>query len=171
MIRPVPRQLGDLEGMASRTAQEIGVTEWVAQVLPDDKYHYIKGLKEAGHVVAMIGDGLNDAAALAEASVGCCMHKGADMARDAAAVVLSDNDLMALPVLRSLAMATLGRVESNFTFIVAANSILLLGGLLGLSSPALGALLHNSATIAAGVNALRPYSLPQPLDKRIGGDS
>jgi Cu2+-exporting ATPase len=159
---------GDLEGMASRIAQEIGVTEWIAQALPDDKVRYIKSLKEAGHVVAMVGDGLNDAAALAEASVGCCMHTGADMARDAAAVVLSANDLMALPALRALSAGTLNRVQNNFTFIVGANSLLLLGALFGLSSPALGALLHNSATIAAGVNALRPYSLPESIEQTTG---
>lgn len=159
-VKRVIMLTGDLEGMAARTAREIGVTEWVSQVLPDDKFQYIKGLKESGHVVAMVGDGLNDAAALAEASVGCCMRQGADMARDASDIVLSANDLMALPRLRSLATATLNRVRFNFTFIVAVNSALLLGGLLGLSSPALGALLHNSATIAAAVNAIRPYSLP-----------
>ncbi len=69
-------------------------------------------------------------------------------------------DLMALPALRNLATATLGRVQNNFTFIVATNSFLLFRGLLGHSSPALGALLHNSTTIAAAVNAIRPYSLP-----------
>jgi Cu2+-exporting ATPase len=159
-VKRVIMLTGDLDGMASRTARELGVTEWISQALPDDKFNYIKQLKEAGHVVAMVGDGLNDAAALAEASVGCCMRKGADMAQDAADIVLTNDDLMALPALRNLATATLGRVQNNFTFIVAINSILLFRGLLGLSSPALGALLHNSTTIAAAVNAIRPYSLP-----------
>lgn len=164
-VRRVIMLTGDLEGMAARTAGEIGVTEWVSQVLPDDKFRFIKDLKESGHVVAMIGDGLNDAAALAEASVGCCMRQGADMARDASDIVLSSNDLAALPRLRSLAAATLDRVRFNFTFIVGVNSLLLVGGLLGLASPALGALLHNSATIAAAVNAIRPYSLPSTPDQ------
>lgn len=159
-VKRVIMLTGDLDGMASRTARELGVTEWISQALPDDKFNYIKQLKAAGHVVAMVGDGLNDAAALAEASVGCCMRKGADMARDAADIVMTDDDLMALPALRNLATATLGRVQNNFTFIVAINSFLLFRGLLGLSSPALGALLHNSTTIAAAVNAIRPYSLP-----------
>ena len=159
-VKRVIMLTGDLDGMASRLSAEIGVDEWVAQALPDDKVHYIRELKAAGHVVAMVGDGLNDAAALSEASVGCCMHQGADMARDAADIVLVDNNLTVLPTLRSLSSATLVRVRHNFTFIVAVNSLLLLGGLLGRTSPALGALLHNSTTIAAGVNALRPYSLP-----------
>ncbi|MFN2355330.1 MAG: heavy metal translocating P-type ATPase [Desulfopila sp.] len=159
-VKRVIMLTGDLDGMAARTARDLGVTEWISQALPDDKFNYIKQLKEAGHVVAMVGDGLNDAAALAEASVGCCMRKGADMARDAADIVLTNDDLMALPALRNLAAATLGRVQNNFTFIVAINSILLFRGLLGVSSPALGALLHNSTTIAAAVNAIRPYSLP-----------
>lgn len=170
-VKRVIMLTGDLEGMAARTAREIGVTEWVAQVLPDDKFRFIKELKAAGHVVAMVGDGLNDAAALAEASVGCCMRQGADMARDASDVVLSNNDLMTLPALRSLAQATLGRVRNNFAFIVSANSLLLAGGLFGVSSPALGALLHNSATIAAAVNAIRPYSLPPASAQTTGADT
>jgi Cu2+-exporting ATPase len=169
-VQRVVMLTGDLDGMASRTARELGMTEWISQALPDDKFNYIKQLKEAGHVVAMVGDGLNDAAALAEASVGCCMRKGADMARDAADIVLTNDDLMALPALRNLATATLGRVQNNFTFIVAINSILLLRGLLGLSSPALGALLHNSTTIAAAINAIRPYSLPPIPETNPRGD-
>ena len=109
--------------------------------------------------MAMVGDDMNDAAALAEASVGCCMRQGADIARDAADVVLSTNDLTVLPALRALSVATLGRIRRNFAFIVGINSLLLLGGLFGFSSPALGALLHNSGTIAAALNAIRPYAL------------
>jgi heavy metal translocating P-type ATPase len=151
---------GDLDGMAERMAKELGITEWVAQALPDDKFRYIKELKNNGHVVAMVGDGLNDAAALAEASVGCCMRRGADMARDAADIVLSQDDLMALPMLRALATVSLSRVQGNFRFIVGANSLLLLGGLFGITTPALGAFLHNATTVAVAANALRPYSLP-----------
>ncbi len=165
-VKRVVMLTGDLEGMAARMAPEIGVTEWISQVLPDDKFRYIKELKEAGYVVAMVGDGMNDAAALAEASVGCCMRQGADMARDAADVVLSTNDLTVLPALRALSVATLGRIRRNFAFIVGINSLLLLGGLFGFSSPALGALLHNSGTIAAALNAIRPYSLPMIPENR-----
>lgn len=168
-VRRVIMLTGDLDGMAERMARELGITEWVAQALPDDKFRYIRELKRNGHVVAMVGDGLNDAAALAEASVGCCMRRGADMARDAADIVLSDNDLMSLPMLRALATATLSRVQCNFACIVGANSLLLFGGLFGITSPALGALLHNSATVAVAANALRPYSLPH-LDPNTTGE-
>jgi Cu2+-exporting ATPase len=88
------------------------------------------------------------------------MRRGADIARDAADVVLSQNDLMALPMLRALARVSLSRVQGNFGFIVGANSLLLLGGLFGVTSPALGAFLHNATTVAVAANALRPYSLP-----------
>ncbi|TBV83380.1 MAG: heavy metal translocating P-type ATPase [Desulfobulbaceae bacterium] len=168
-VRRVIILTGDLDGMAARSAEELGVTEWMAQALPDDKVNYIKSLKEAGHITVMVGDGLNDAAAIAEASVGCCMHKGADMARDIADIVLTSNNLMALPTLRALAAASLSRIRYNFAFIVGVNSILLAGALVGVSSPALGALLHNSATIAAAINAIRPYTLPQSLAPATGG--
>ncbi len=169
-VRRVIMLTGDLDGMAERMARELGITEWVAQALPDDKFRFIGELKREGHVVAMVGDGLNDAAALAEASVGCCMRRGADMARDAADIVLTHNELMTLPLLRSLATATLSRVQSNFACIVGANTLLLLGGLFGVTSPALGAFLHNSTTVAVAVNALRPYTLPALAANPVGGE-
>lgn len=159
---------GDLDGMAHRTSREIGINEWMAQALPDDKHAFIKKLKAKGHTVVMVGDGMNDTAALAEASVGVCMRKGADMARDIADIVLTTEDLTALPVARALAVETLQRIKYNFTFIVGVNSALLLAGLFGFSPPALGAVLHNSATIAAAINAIRPYKNPIILhDKGI----
>ncbi len=160
---------GDLDGMAERTCKSLGIDEWVAQALPEDKFNYIKKLKEKGHVVAMVGDGLNDAAALAEASVGCCMRRGADMTREVADIVLSDSDLMALPLLRLLAQASLARVRTNFAGIVGANSLLLATGLLGLTTPALGAFLHNASTVAVAVNALRPYTISLPPIEEQGG--
>lgn len=158
---------GDLDGMAHLTAEELGISEWMAQVLPDNKHAFIKGLKEQGHTVVMVGDGMNDTAALAEASVGICMRKGADMARDIADIVLTTEDLTTLPVARALATETLQRIRHNYTFIVGVNSALLLAGLFGFSPPALGAFLHNSATIAAAINAIRPYKQPALL--RNGG--
>ncbi len=170
-VRRIIMLTGDLDGMAERTCAGLGIDEWVAQALPEDKFHYIKKLKENGHVVAMVGDGLNDAAALAEASVGCCMRRGADMAREVADIVLSESELMALPQLRLLAQATLTRVKSNFVFIVGANSLLLAGGLLGLTAPALGAFLHNASTVAVALNALRPYSISLSQIEEQGGPS
>ena len=69
-VKRVIMLTGDLDGMAERMARELGITEWVAQALPDDKFRYIKELKHNGHTVAMVGDGLTDASALAEASGG-----------------------------------------------------------------------------------------------------
>lgn len=162
---------GDLDGMAQRISKSLGIDEWVAQALPEDKFNYIKELKQEGYVVAMVGDGLNDAAALAEASVGFCMHGGADMTREVADIVLARSELIALPKLQILARKSLSRISANFTFIVGANSVLLACGLLGLTSPALGAFLHNASTVAVAANALRPYTVQLPLFSEQGETS
>ncbi|MFP5238876.1 MAG: heavy metal translocating P-type ATPase [Acidobacteriota bacterium] len=147
---------GDLDGMAARISKQLGITEWVAQVLPDEKHRVIEELLAEGHTVAMVGDGLNDAPALARASVGISMHQGADVTREVADVVLTTSDLSALAKARLLAESALTRIKRNYLLIVGVNTLLLAGGLVGRLSPQISALLHNSATLAAAVNALRP---------------
>ncbi|MBI4806853.1 MAG: heavy metal translocating P-type ATPase [Desulfovibrio sp.] len=155
-IKRIIMLTGDLDGMAARTAKELGITEWVSQVLPDEKHQVIEKLIAEGRTVAMVGDGLNDAPALARASVGISMHQGADVTREVADVVLTTGDLLALARARALAQAAFKRVKNNYWLIVGVNTLLLAGGLFGRLTPQLSALMHNGATIAAAVNALRP---------------
>lgn len=155
-IKRVVMLTGDLDGMAARIAKKLGITEWISQVLPDEKHQVIEKLMAEGHTVAMVGDGLNDAPALAKASVGVSMHQGADITREVADVVLTTGDLTALARARKLAKASLGRIRNNYWLIVGVNTALLAGGLFGRLTPQLSALMHNAATIAAAVNALRP---------------
>ncbi|GFK96087.1 putative manganese/zinc-exporting P-type ATPase [Fundidesulfovibrio magnetotacticus] len=152
---------GDLDGMAARISKQLGITEWIAQVLPDEKHRVIEGLMAEGHTVAMVGDGLNDAPALARASVGISMHQGADVTREVADVVLTTGDLTALARARSLARASLARIKTNYLLIVTVNSLLLAGGLFGRLTPQLSAVMHNGATLAAALNSLRPLALPR----------
>ncbi len=156
-IKRVIMLTGDLDGMAARTAAKLGITEWVSQVLPDEKHRVVEELMEQGHTVAMVGDGLNDAAALARASVGISMHQGADVTREVADVVLTTSDLTALVWARDLSRRALARIRDNYWLIVGVNTALLAGGLVGRLSPQLSALLHNGATLAAAVTALRPH--------------
>ncbi|WP_156920882.1 heavy metal translocating P-type ATPase [Fundidesulfovibrio putealis] len=164
-IKRIIMLTGDLDGMAARIAKQIGITEWIAQVLPDEKHRVIEKLLAEGHTVAMVGDGMNDAPALARASVGISMHQGADVTREVADVVLTTGDLTALARSRALAQAALKRIKYNYLLIVSVNTVLLAGGLIGRLTPQLSALMHNGATIAAAVNALRPLSARRALPR------
>jgi Cu2+-exporting ATPase len=155
-VKRVIMLTGDLDGMAARIAGKLGITEWISQVLPDEKHQVIEKLLAEGHTVAMVGDGLNDAPALARASVGVSMHQGADVTREVADVVLTTGDLAALAHARELAHAAFRRVKHNYWLIVGVNTLLLAGGLIGRLTPQLSALMHNGATIVAAMNALRP---------------
>jgi Cu2+-exporting ATPase len=131
-------------------------------MLPEDKRSLVRELKAAGHVVAVIGDGVNDSWALSEADVGVSLSQAADVAREVCDVLLTGHDLRALPVAIDISRAALARISLNFRLIVGLNSGLLLMGLLGLLRPAASALLHNLGTVLAALNAVRPLALPAP---------
>lgn len=151
---------GDHAQAARTVARTLGLTEVHAEVLPDEKTALIRKLQAEGHVVAMIGDGINDSAALAVADVGIAMKHGAEIAREASHVVLLEGRLGALPDAVSISRRALGRVRSNFVFSVGANSVFLGLGLVGLAPASLLALLHNASTVATCMWSLRPYLEP-----------
>ncbi|MDR1048289.1 MAG: heavy metal translocating P-type ATPase [Synergistaceae bacterium] len=146
---------GDNSRVAGHVAEALGIGEVHSQLLPEDKTKIIGGLKRLGKVV-MVGDGINDSPALAAADVGVALRESADIAREAADVVLTENRLHALVDARRLGAGTMRKIKRNYAFIVGANSILLALGLGGALSPAKSALLHNLATVAAGLYSLVP---------------
>jgi Cu2+-exporting ATPase len=159
---------GDSVRAAENVAREVGVDEARAQLLPEDKREIVKSLKgpEGSRRVIMVGDGVNDAPALAAADVSVAMRGGADLAREVADVVLSENRLPALVDARRLSVGAMKKIRRNYAFIIGANSILLALGLGGLITPGLSALLHNLATIGSGVYSLTPIMGKVPRDGR-----
>ena len=147
---------GDNERVARTVAKEVGVDDVRAQLLPEDKTQIIKDLKGSGHVVVMIGDGINDSPALSEADVGVAMKSGADIAREVADVVSMCNELRAILVARRLGEGTMRKIRRNYAWIVGVNSLLLALGVGGIISPTTGALLHNLTTIGAGAYGMMP---------------
>jgi Cu2+-exporting ATPase len=146
---------GDNPRVAGTIAKRVGIDEVRAKLLPEDKARIIKELKGDGLVI-MVGDGINDSPALAAADTGIAMRGAADIARETADVVLSENRMSVLVDLRRLGKGTVEKIHRNFAWIVGTNSLLLALGLGGIITPAMSALLHNASTVASGVHSLKP---------------
>ncbi|MDR0827704.1 MAG: heavy metal translocating P-type ATPase [Desulfovibrio sp.] len=163
-IRRVIMLTGDGELTAASIAAEAGIDEYRARLLPADKAAFVADLKKRGFKVLMVGDGINDSQALSAADAGVSLSGGADLAREVANIVLTDGNLAGLPVARILSRRAITRIRRNFYTSLFWNSIFLAGGLLGLLTPGISALLHNATTTAVAVNTLRPL-LNQERDK------
>lgn len=151
---------GDSFRTACAIAQEVGVDQFQAEVLPEDKANYVAKLKEEGHTVLMVGDGINDSPALSKADVGIAIQDGAAIAQEIADVTLSAESLWELVLLRQIAMALMERIRWNYRFVVGFNGSLILAGLAGLLSPGTSALLHNLSTLAISFHSMGPLQEP-----------
>lgn len=151
---------GDNERTAAAVAEELDLTEYRSGVLPEDKLAFIKAEHTAGRKVMMIGDGVNDAPALAEADVGIAVNEGAAIAREISDITISSDDLHRIVLLRKLSMQLMNRIDNNYRFIVAFNAALIGLGVSGILTPASSALFHNGSTILSGL-----YSTTSLLDE------
>jgi Cu+-exporting ATPase len=114
---------GDTEATAQAVAKAVGIDEVRAGVLPDQKADVVKVLQAQGRRVAMAGDGINDAPALAQADVGIVMGTGTDVAMESAGVTLVKGDLQGIVRARRLSRATMGNIRQNLFFAFAYNSL------------------------------------------------
>lgn len=151
---------GDNERTAAAVAEKLDLTEYRSGVLPEDKLAFIKAEHTAGRKVMMIGDGVNDAPALAEADVGIAVNEGAAIAREISDITISSDDLHRIVLLRKLSMQLMNRIDNNYRFIVAFNTALIGLGVSGILTPASSALFHNGSTILSGL-----YSTTSLLDE------
>lgn len=147
-IKDIVMLTGDSYGAAEITASKLGIDRFEAQVLPEDKHRYVEELKNSGYKVIMVGDGINDAPALAAADVSVAMNDSSDIAREAADITLMSSDLYDLVNLRALSEKLMSRISRNYKFIVTFNTALIILGFTGFISPSLSALLHNTSTMA-----------------------
>jgi manganese/zinc-transporting P-type ATPase C len=155
-VRRIVMLTGDHPGTAAAIAAELGLTEWRAQVLPEDKQAVVRALKADGHTVAVVGDGTNDAPALALADIGIAMGiSGTDVAVETADVALAGDDLRKLLELRDLSRHVVGVIKQNYGMSITVNAAGLAVSAAGALSPVLAAVLHNASSIAVVANSSR----------------
>jgi manganese/zinc-transporting P-type ATPase C len=147
---------GDLDGVAKHVASSVGVTEWKARMLPDDKFDAIQTMRASGRRVAMVGDGVNDASALAIADVGFAMGAGgSDVAVETADVALASDDLRHVADVMDISRRTMRIVRQNYSVALGVNSIGLYLAAAGTINPIIAAVLHNLSTILVVTNSSR----------------
>ena len=145
---------GDSQRTAEAIAAEVGVDDYRAEVLPEDKSDYIRAEQALGRTVIMIGDGINDAPALSLADVGIAIGSGAMIAREVADITIAAEDLTELIFLKKLSDALMRRIQHNYRFVMSFNGALIGLGAFGLMPPGTSAMLHNGSTLLLSMRSM-----------------
>ena len=153
---------GDNEVAAARVAKAAGITEFRANLLPENKHAYVEEMRAAGRRVVMVGDGVNDSPSLSAANVGVAMGNGTAIAKEVADVTLTASDMAALVGLRRLSCELMRRMDTTFAQVMGFNSALLALGIAGIITPQMSSLLHNTSTVAFSVRDARAYDMKAP---------
>lgn len=168
-VRRIAMVSGDREPVARRVAREIGCEEVAAECLPQNKVEFVRQMKARGYRVAVVGDGVNDAPALAAGDMGIAMGAaGSEVALHSATIALMNNDLRRLPFLIKLSRGTRAVINQNFMFGV----VFIIGGLtlasFGLLHPIVAAMLHNVGSLVVVFNSARLVRQGEELDPYHG---
>ena len=153
-IRNTVMMTGDSYRTAEAIARQVGVDQFFAEVLPEDKANFVQKAKAEGHTVVMIGDGINDSPALSAADIGIAINSGAAIAREIADVTIKADSLEELVALKAIANSLQKRVHANYRFVLTFNSALIALGALGILQPASSAMLHNLSTIGISLKSM-----------------
>lgn len=147
-IDKIVMMTGDSERTAKAVAEKLGIDEYHAEVMPEDKAMFIEKMQTDGNFVIMVGDGINDSPALSKADVGIAISSGAAIAREIADITVSNDDLNSLVTLKEISNLLMARIRSNYRSIMSFNSALIVLGVLGVIPPTTSAFLHNASTLA-----------------------
>jgi cation-transporting P-type ATPase C len=154
---------GDHDGVAQHVAVSVGVTEWRARLLPEGKFEAIRAMRASGRRVAMVGDGINDASALAVADVGFAMGAGSDVAVETADVALASDDLRHVADVLDISRQTMRVVRQNYGIALGVNSVGLYFAAVGTINPIIAAVLHNLSTLLVVFNSSRLIGYEPPI--------
>jgi Cu+-exporting ATPase len=152
---------GDTSSRVSAVAKELGIEKYFGEVTPEEKLSKIRSLKSESSVVAMVGDGLNDVAALAGADIGIAMGSGTHAAQSAAAITIVDDNPLAIPYALSLARRTWANVRQNLVWAFGYNVVLIPVAAMGLLEPMFAGTAMAFSSISVVLNALRLFLLKQ----------
>ena len=147
-IDKIVMMTGDSERTAGAVAEKLGIDEYYAEVMPEDKAMFIEKMQTDGNSVIMVGDGINDSPALSKADVGIAISSGAAIAKEIADITVSSDDLNSLVTLKEISNLLMARIRSNYRSIMSFNSALIVLGVLGVIPPTTSAFLHNASTLA-----------------------
>lgn len=147
-IDKIVMMTGDSERTAKAVAEKLGIDEYHAEVMPEDKAMFIEKMQTDGNSVIMVGDGINDSPALSKADVGIAISSGAAIAREIADITVSSDDLNSLVTLKQISNLLMARIRSNYRFIISFNTALIVLGVVGIIPPTTSAFLHNASTLA-----------------------
>ena len=156
---------GDSPRTAASIAEQLGVDDFRAGVLPADKAEYVAAMRREGHTVLMVGDGINDSPALSEADAGIAISDGAAIAREIADITIAADSLWELVRLRQLAMALMRRIRNNYRFVIGFNGALIGLGVAGILPPTTSAMLHNLSTLGVSLHSMS--ALPQKKQNKV----
>ena len=156
---------GDSPRTAASIAEQLGVDDFRAGVLPADKAEYVAAMRREGHTVLMVGDGINDSPALSEADAGIAISDGAAIAREIADITIAADSLWELVRLRQLAMGLMYRIQNNYRFVIGFNGALIGLGVAGILPPTTSAMLHNLSTLGVSLHCMT--ALPQPKQNKV----
>ena len=147
-IDKIVMMTGDSERTARAVAEKLGIDEYYAEVMPEDKAMFIEKMQTDGNSVIMVGDGINDSPALSKADVGIAISSGAAIAREIADITVSSDDLNSLVTLKKISNLLMARIRSNYRSIMLFNTALIVLGVVGIIPPTTSAFLHNTSTLA-----------------------
>lgn len=147
-IDKIVMMTGDSERTAKAVAEKLGIDEYHAEVMPEDKAMFIEKMQTDGNSVIMVGDGINDSPALSKADVGIAISSGAAIAREIADITVSSDDLNSLVTLKEISNLLMARIRSNYRSIMSFNTTLIVLGVVGVIPPTTSAFLHNASTLA-----------------------
>ncbi len=147
---------GDARGPVEAVGRAVGVDRAIGELLPEEKAAFVKDLQRAGRVVAMVGDGINDAPALAMADVGISLEGGTDVALETADVVLLEGGLLRLPDAFAIADQAMASVRRGLGLVIAPNAVAIALGALGLITPGVAAVVNNGSTVLAALAGVAP---------------
>ena len=144
---------GDSENAAKHIAEELNIDGYLAGVLPEDKANHVKKLRDEGHKVVMVGDGVNDTPALSCADVSISLQDSSDIARELADVTLTSSSLEEIVVFKQLSALLMKRIKSNYRKIVTLNTGLILLGMFDILPASTTSLIHNGSTFVFAMSS------------------